>query len=145
MLKQIQVKLYPPERPHWHGDIKKHWRSSGVFIVNFEKISFFFLLFHCWIWGSVSRCIYQQSTDNVCRWMQIAGFEQTLRNLLRLLFHKNNFFIGKKLVETTTEAINDTSDVLCFDLYLENLRRHRDAQTLCSNGHLIVYLLVLKI
>ena len=26
-------------------DIKKHWRSSGVFIVNFKKIPYFFLVF----------------------------------------------------------------------------------------------------
>ena len=44
-MKQIQIQLYPPERPHWHGDIKKHWRSSGIFIVNFEKIPLFFLVF----------------------------------------------------------------------------------------------------
>ena len=37
MLKQIHTHLYLPEGPHWHGDIKKHWHSSGVFIVNFEK------------------------------------------------------------------------------------------------------------
>ena len=37
MLKKIQLQLYPPEWPHGHGDIKKHWHSSGVFIVNFEK------------------------------------------------------------------------------------------------------------
>ena len=60
MLKQIQVQLHPPERPHWHGDIKKHWRSYGVFIVNFEKIPQLFLVLHCWIWESVASCIYQQ-------------------------------------------------------------------------------------
>ena len=43
MLKQIQVQLYPQEEPHWHGDIKKHWHSSGVFIVSFEKIPQLFL------------------------------------------------------------------------------------------------------
>ena len=51
---------YPPEQPHWHEDIKKHWRSSGVFIVTFEKISHLSLVFPCWIWGSVADCIYQQ-------------------------------------------------------------------------------------
>ena len=44
-----------------------------------------------------------------------------LRNLLRFSFHKNNFFIGKKAVETISVAINDTPDVLCFDLYLINI------------------------
>ena len=52
MLKQIQVQLYPPERPQWYGDIKKHRRSFGVFIDNFEKIPYLFL--------SVAGCIYQQ-------------------------------------------------------------------------------------
>ena len=42
MLKQIQVQLYPPEQPHWHGDTKKYWHSSGFFIVNFEMIPLFF-------------------------------------------------------------------------------------------------------
>ena len=56
----IQVQLYPPEWPHWNGDIKTHWRSSGVVIVNFEKIPYLFLVFHCWIWESVADCFYQQ-------------------------------------------------------------------------------------
>ena len=60
MLKQVQVQLHPPEQPHWHGDIKKLWLSIGVFIVNFEKIPHLFLVFHFWIWGSVTGCIYQQ-------------------------------------------------------------------------------------
>ena len=59
MLKQIQVHLYAPEQPHWHGDIKKHWHSSSVFIVNFEKIPYFFLVFHHQILESVASCIYQ--------------------------------------------------------------------------------------
>ena len=50
--------------------------------------------------------------------MQIVG----LQNLLGFLFCKNNFFIGKKtVVETISVAINDSSDVLCFDLYLINI------------------------
>ena len=60
MLKQIQVQLSLPERPHWHGDIKKHWRFSGIFIVTFEKIPHLFLVFHCWIWESVAGWVYQQ-------------------------------------------------------------------------------------
>ena len=44
MLKQIHVKLYLPERPHWHGNIRKHWHFSGVFIVNFEMISHLFVV-----------------------------------------------------------------------------------------------------
>ena len=36
-----------PERLHWDGDIKKHWRCSGVFIVNFKKIPHLFLVFDC--------------------------------------------------------------------------------------------------
>ena len=60
MLKQIHVQLYPREGSQWHGHIKKHWCSSGVFIVNFDKIPHFFLVFRCWIWESVAGCIYQQ-------------------------------------------------------------------------------------
>ena len=41
-------------------DIKKHWHSSDVFIVNFEKITHLFLFFHCWIRVSVASCIYQR-------------------------------------------------------------------------------------
>ena len=73
-------------------------------------------------------------------------FLANITKFIEIIVPQEQFLYRKKtVVETTTEAINDISDVLCFDLYLENLRRHRDAQTLCSNGHLIVYLLVLKI
>ena len=48
------------EQPHWHGDIKKHWSSSGVFIDSFEKIPHLFLVFQCWIWESVFGCFYRQ-------------------------------------------------------------------------------------
>ena len=39
-----------PEQPHWHRDIKKCWRCSGVFTINFEKIPhlwccYFFITF----------------------------------------------------------------------------------------------------
>ena len=40
-------------------DIKKHWRSSGVSTINFEKIPHLFLVFHSWISGSVSGWVYQ--------------------------------------------------------------------------------------
>ena len=41
---------------------------------------------------------------------------------MRFSFSKNNFFIGKKpAVETVSVAINDSSDVLCFVLYLINI------------------------
>ena len=59
-MKQINVHLYPPERPHWHGDIRKHWSFSGVFISNFDKIPHLYLVFHCWICGSVAGGVYQQ-------------------------------------------------------------------------------------
>ena len=53
--------------------------------------------------------------------MQSVGFEQTW-NLLRFLFHNNNFFTGKKtLVETISVTITDSSDLRCFDLYLINI------------------------
>ena len=42
-----------------------------------------------------------------------------LQNLLRFLFSKNNFFTGNKtVVDTILVTITDSSDVLCFDLYL---------------------------
>ena len=62
MLKQIRVQLYPPEWPPWHGNIKEHWRSSAVFIVNFETMPHLFLVFHRWIWGIVASCLYQQKS-----------------------------------------------------------------------------------
>ena len=46
-------------------------------------------------------------------------------------------------------AINDSFDVLCFDLYLINIfaksTKAEGAQALCSSWHFIVYLLLLKI
>ena len=56
--------------------------------------------------------------------MQSVGFEQ---KLLRFLFHKNNLFIGKKpVVEFISVAINESSDVLCFDPYLIKADRCTD-------------------
>ena len=44
-----------------------------------------------------------------------------VRKLSRFSFCKNNSFIGKETeVETILVAINDISDVLCFDLYKIN-------------------------
>ena len=71
-MKQIHVLLYPPERPHWHGDIKEHWHSSSVFIVNFEKIPHLFLVFHFWICGSVAGCVYQQRSK--CRQVKVTKY-----------------------------------------------------------------------
>ena len=54
--------------------------------------------------------------------IQSVGFEQSTKNLLRFSFRKNNFSIGKKdVVETTSKAINNSSDLLCFDLCLMNI------------------------
>ena len=47
-------------RPHWHEDIKKQRRRSGVSIVNFEEIPNLFLLFHSLILGNVDDWVYQQ-------------------------------------------------------------------------------------
>ena len=45
-----------------------------------------------------------------------------LQSLLRFSFRKNNFFKGKRTtVETISVAINDSSDLLCFDLYPFNI------------------------
>ena len=152
MLKLIHVQLYAPERPHWHGGIKKHWPSSGIFLVNFDKIPHLFLVFHCSIWGSVAGCVYQQwskyrhakivkhaSTGTnyailtkqvkvqnekkfVLKYVECRFWANIYKIYLRFSFHKNNFFIGKKAaVETILVAINDSSDVLCFILYLINI------------------------
>ena len=87
MLKQIHTHLYLPEGPHWHGDIKKHWHSSGVFIVNFDKIQHLFLVFYCWILGGggrhcqlhlpVSKPIYIKFKS-----IQSVGFEETSTNFI---------------------------------------------------------------
>ena len=44
MLKQIHEQLYLSERPYWHEAIKKHWRFSGVSIVNFHTFSYYFIV-----------------------------------------------------------------------------------------------------
>ena len=66
MLKQIHKELYPTKQS-WHGGIKKYWRSSGAFNVNFDKIPY---LFFCWIWGNVPGCIFHrdQSTEKQKLW-----------------------------------------------------------------------------
>ena len=150
MLKLSQVQLYLPERSHWHGGIKKHWRSSGVFIVNFDKIPHLFLVFHCWIWESVADCVYQQwskywqvkikkhamtGTNSailtkrvkvqhenkfVSKYVECRLWANTTK-FFEIFVLKNNFFIGKKIiVETISVVINDSS-VLCFVLYLINI------------------------
>ena len=55
--------------------------------------------------------------------MQSVVFKQTsTKFILRFSFHEKNFFKGKKtMVETISVAINDSSDVLWFDLYLINV------------------------
>ena len=54
--------------------------------------------------------------------MQIVGFEQTSAKFIEIFVRKNNYVIGNKLVvETISLAINDSSDVLFFDLYLINI------------------------
>ena len=47
-------------RTTWHEDIKKHWHSSGVSIINFEKVPHLYLVFHSWISGNVAGWVYQQ-------------------------------------------------------------------------------------
>ena len=69
-MKQVQLQLYPPEWPLWHGDIEKHWSSPGVFIVNFEKMPHLFLVFDCWIRGSIAGWVYQQISN--CRQLKNA-------------------------------------------------------------------------
>ena len=82
MLKQIHIQLYPTEQPHRHGDIKQHWVPSGVFVVNVDKIPHLFLLFHCWIWGSVAGYVYQQWSK--CRHLKIMKCAMTGTNYAKL-------------------------------------------------------------
>ena len=53
--------------------------------------------------------------------MQIVGFQQASTKFLRFSSCKNNFFIGKKTCGNLLSGYNDSSNVLCFDLYLINL------------------------
>ena len=48
------------QQPHWNEDIKKHWCRSGASIVNFEKISHPFLVFHSWFLKSFAGWVCQQ-------------------------------------------------------------------------------------
>ena len=48
--------------------------------------------------------------------MQSKALSKYLWNVLRFSFHKNNFFVGNKIVlETSSVAITNTSCVHCFD------------------------------
>ena len=54
-------------------------------------------------------------------------------NLWRFLFCKKNFFMRKKnIVETILVAIVDSSDVRCFDLYLNIFMKYTKAER-CTN------------
>ena len=117
------------------------------FTVNFKKILHLFLV-------SVAGCFYQQRSKyrqvkitKHTKWVKVQHEKELknmkvcrlyvlskhLQSLLRISFCKNSIFIGKNpIVKTISVAINDSSDVLCFDLYLLcllNLQRQRDAQT----------------
>ena len=153
MFKQIHARLHPPERIYWHGEIKKHWSSSGAFIVNFDKIPHIFLVFHCWIWGSIATCVYQQwpkyklkkITKHVSTGKNYAilnkrvkvkhekKFASNLKKYAECMFWANICkiywdFCSIRIVSLqeknhsgTMIAINDSSDVLCFYLYLINI------------------------
>ena len=133
-MKQIQVQLYPPKQPHWHGVIKKHWRSFGVFLVNFEKIPHLFLFGELLPPAFTSR---NQSTDKwnyeTCQHMhELCHINQTVQSTACM-----------------SVAISDSSYGLCFDLYLINIlaksRKTEMHRCLCSSGHFIVCLLLLRI
>ena len=53
MLQKIQLQLYPPEQPHWHEDITK----TFLFLWCLWRFKRLFLVFHCWILGSVANCL----------------------------------------------------------------------------------------
>ena len=70
--------------------------------------------------------------------MQSIVFEPTSTKFIYLfiylfLFHKNNFFIGKNVTETILAAINDSSDMLCFDLYLIKIFVKSTKAKRCTN------------
>ena len=82
--------------------------------------------------------------------MQSVGFEQTFIKFIEIFVPQEQFIYRKKhVVETISLAITDSSDVRCLDLHLinifTNLQRQRDARTLRSSWHFIVYLLLMKI
>ena len=112
MFKRIQVQLYPPGRPHWHGDIKKHWRCSGVFIVSFEKIPQLFLVFHFWICGSVAGCVYKQRST--CRHVKITKHANTGTNYAILtkrvkVKHEKKPISNLKTMQTSFEKTSTKS------------------------------------
>ena len=52
---------------------------------------------------------------------QSKALSKYLWHVLKFLFHKNNFFVGDKIVlETSSVAITDTSCVHCFDQFSNN-------------------------
>ena len=52
---------------------------------------------------------------------QSKALSKYLWHVLKFLFHKNNFFVGDKIVlETSSVAITDTSSVHCFDQFSNN-------------------------
>ena len=64
----------------------------------------------------------QNEKKFVLKYVECRFWANIYKIYLRFSFHKNNFFIGQKAaVETILVAINDSSDVLCFILYLINI------------------------
>ena len=137
-MKLTQEQPYPAERPHLHGGIKKNWRSSGVFIVNFEKITLLFLVFHCWIWESVAGCFYQKRSKYrqvtfakdvttgkkyaiLTKWVKVQHEKESILNVkcmqivgLEQIYEKFIFSGKKTIVETISVTISDSSDVSIF-------------------------------
>ena len=133
---------------YWHGNIQKHWWRSDVFIFHFEQIPHLLLVFHYWIWESVAGWVYQRrtkgrrtnyartgkklcninQTSQTTTWknhvsnlksLQSESFEQISMKCIEFSFHKSNFLVGNKIVlQTSSEAMTDTSSVHCFDQYL---------------------------
>ena len=63
---------------------------------------------------NMKRNLYQ--ILKVCRAKALSKY---LWNVLRFSFHKNNFFVGNKIIaETSSVAITDSSSVHCIDQYL---------------------------
>ena len=65
---------------------------------------------------------WKETCIKFIKYAECKALSKHLWNLLRFLFHKNNFFTEKKtIVETISVTITDSSNVWCLDLYLINI------------------------
>ena len=98
----LTKKKKKPEQPHWYRDIKKRWRRSGFFNVNFEKIPHLFSAFHCWIWGVLTVWLYQHRSKY--RQVKITKHARTGAN--HILTNRIKLQLEKKLVSNLKSMQN---------------------------------------